>query len=106
MRSTFATLRYAGTPLAHTLAVLLSVIETQVMYSVGGSAKLVPAPAEQSNRSTKHVDSLLSELRAQLSRSAAFVRAESFPAVAGDHCRECEFVPVCPIKSAGAVVAQ
>jgi superfamily I DNA/RNA helicase/RecB family exonuclease len=46
------------------------------------------------------------ELRAQLARSAALVRAESFPAVAGDHCRECEFVPVCPIKSAGAVMAQ
>jgi RecB family exonuclease len=46
------------------------------------------------------------ELRAQLARSAALVRAESFPAVAGDHCRDCEFVPVCPIKSAGAVMAQ
>jgi hypothetical protein len=34
------------------------------------------------------------------------VRAEQFPAVAGDHCRDCAFVPLCPIKSAGAVVAQ
>jgi PD-(D/E)XK nuclease superfamily len=45
-------------------------------------------------------------LRSQLSRAAALVRAESFPAVAGDHCRECDFLPVCPIKSAGAVTAQ
>ncbi len=42
-------------------------------------------------------------LRAQLERAAALVRAESFPAVAGDHCRDCAFQPVCPIQGAGSV---
>jgi RecB family exonuclease len=46
------------------------------------------------------------ELRRRLAWTAAQVRAEEFPAVAGDHCRDCAFVPLCPIKSAGAVVAQ
>ena len=34
------------------------------------------------------------------------LRAESFPAVAGPHCRECSFVPLCPVKSAGAVTSR
>ncbi|MCW2784510.1 MAG: UvrD/REP helicase [Marmoricola sp.] len=43
-------------------------------------------------------------LRAGLDQTSAMVRAESFPAVAGSHCESCDFVPVCPIKSAGAVL--
>ena len=46
------------------------------------------------------------DLRTRLSRSAALVRAESFPAVAGDHCRECDFVSICPVKGAGSVTSQ
>jgi hypothetical protein len=38
--------------------------------------------------------------------TAAQVRAEQFPAIAGEHCRDCTFVPLCPIKSAGPVVGQ
>jgi ATP-dependent exoDNAse (exonuclease V) beta subunit len=45
-------------------------------------------------------------LRLQLDRAAALVRAENFPAVAGEHCRDCDFVPLCPIKGAGSVVAR
>ena len=45
-------------------------------------------------------------LRAQLDRAAAYLRAETFPAVAGPHCRECSFVPLCPVKSAGAVTSR
>jgi RecB family exonuclease len=45
-------------------------------------------------------------LRAQLDHTAALLRAESFPAVAGQHCRDCSFVPICPIKSAGPVTRQ
>ena len=45
-------------------------------------------------------------LRDQLARTAALLRAEQFPAVAGNHCRDCSFVPICPIKSAGPVVTQ
>lgn len=45
------------------------------------------------------------ELRRRLQQAAVMLRQESFPAVAGQHCRDCPFVPVCPIKSAGSVVA-
>ncbi|HET8665909.1 MAG TPA: ATP-dependent DNA helicase [Nocardioides sp.] len=45
-------------------------------------------------------------LRAQLDRAAALVRAESFPAVAGDHCRDCDFRPICPIQGAGSVTSR
>ena len=37
----------------------------------------------------------------ELARTAGLLAPESFPAVAGDHCRDCSFVPLCPIKSAG-----
>ena len=42
-------------------------------------------------------------LRAQLERASSLVRAETFPAVAGDHCRDCDFSPICPIQGAGSV---
>jgi superfamily I DNA/RNA helicase len=45
-------------------------------------------------------------LRAQLDRAAALVRAESFPAVSGDHCRDCAFISICPIQGAGSVTAR
>jgi superfamily I DNA/RNA helicase/RecB family exonuclease len=44
-------------------------------------------------------------LRGRLERAASLLRTESFPAVAGQHCRDCDFVPLCPIKSAGPVIA-
>jgi RecB family exonuclease len=43
-------------------------------------------------------------LRGRLERAASLLRTESFPAVAGQHCRDCDFVPLCPIKSAGSVI--
>jgi superfamily I DNA/RNA helicase/RecB family exonuclease len=43
-------------------------------------------------------------LRERLGRAAALLRGETFPAIAGPHCRDCDFVPICPIKSAGSVV--
>jgi RecB family exonuclease len=45
-------------------------------------------------------------LRLQLDRAAAYLRSENFPAVSGQHCRECAFVPLCPAKSAGAVTTR
>jgi RecB family exonuclease len=45
-------------------------------------------------------------LRSQLERAAALVRAENFPAVAGEHCRDCDFVSICPIQGAGSVTAR
>jgi RecB family exonuclease len=43
-------------------------------------------------------------LRGQLASAAAMLRAESFPATPGDHCKACDFVALCPVKSAGAVL--
>ncbi|MFL6154847.1 MAG: PD-(D/E)XK nuclease family protein, partial [Marmoricola sp.] len=43
-------------------------------------------------------------LTAGLRRTADLVRSENFPAVIGSHCERCDFVPVCPVKSAGSVV--
>ena len=40
-------------------------------------------------------------LRDRLARTAALLRSENFPAIAGQHCSDCDFVPICPIKSAG-----
>jgi superfamily I DNA/RNA helicase/RecB family exonuclease len=45
-------------------------------------------------------------LRAALERASALVRRESFPAQAGDHCRDCDFQPICPVKGAGSVTSR
>ena len=45
------------------------------------------------------------ELRARLAHAASLIREERFPAVAGQQCRTCTFVSLCPAKSAGSVVA-
>ena len=37
---------------------------------------------------------------------AAMVRAEQFPASAGDQCRDCDFHSICPIQGAGSVTAR
>jgi len=43
------------------------------------------------------------DLRTRLASAARMLREESFPALAGPQCRDCAFVPVCPVKSAGSV---
>ncbi len=45
-------------------------------------------------------------LRERLGHTASLLRAEEFPAIAGQHCRDCSFVPICPIKGAGSVTSQ
>ena len=45
-------------------------------------------------------------LRLEMERAATYLREESFPAVAGQHCRECAFVSLCPVKGAGSVTVQ
>lgn len=45
-------------------------------------------------------------LRAALTVAAGYLRREEFPAIPGDHCKECPFVSLCPTKGAGSVVAQ
>jgi superfamily I DNA/RNA helicase/RecB family exonuclease len=45
-------------------------------------------------------------LQVGLSRAASLVRGEAFPAMTGQHCRECQFVAICPAKSAGSVITQ
>ena len=43
-------------------------------------------------------------LRERIAATAELLREERFPAVAGDHCRDCGFLPLCPVKSPGSVV--
>ena len=43
-------------------------------------------------------------LRERIALTARLLREERFPAVAGDHCRDCGFLPLCPVKSPGSVV--
>ena len=45
-------------------------------------------------------------LRSHLERASSLVRAETFPAVSGDHCRDCDFKPICPIQGAGSVTSR
>ncbi|MFD0804972.1 ATP-dependent helicase [Nocardioides caeni] len=45
-------------------------------------------------------------LRERITHVAHLLREETFPAVAGEHCRDCGFVPLCPVKSPGSVVEQ
>jgi RecB family exonuclease len=45
-------------------------------------------------------------LREGLARAADLVRAETFPAVVGQHCRDCPFIAICPAKGAGSVTVQ
>ncbi|MCW2868523.1 MAG: uvrD 2, partial [Marmoricola sp.] len=45
-------------------------------------------------------------LHEELARAAAHLRTETFPATPGTHCKDCAFVPVCPSRSAGAVLWQ
>ena len=44
-------------------------------------------------------------LRAALAVTAQRVRSEEFPAIAGEHCRACSFLSLCPAKGAGSVIA-
>ncbi len=66
-----------------------------------GSEALVQRQDEQADAGLER-----RSLRAQLDRAAAILRTETFPAVAGQHCRDCDFVPVCPVKSAGTVTSR
>ncbi|HEY0890209.1 MAG TPA: PD-(D/E)XK nuclease family protein, partial [Nocardioides sp.] len=58
-------------------------------------------------RQEPHTDdtAVRAELRQQLAVAARRLRAESLPAVSGDHCKRCDFLSLCPIKGAGAVTA-
>lgn len=73
----------------------------QLGLTDGGPSADVQAQAEQDEDGPARDD-----LRARLAWAASRLRAEEFPAIAGEHCRDCAFVPLCPIKSAGPVVAQ
>lgn len=42
-------------------------------------------------------------LRERIGAAAHVLREESFPALAGQQCRDCSFVSICPVKGAGSV---
>ena len=73
----------------------------QLGLTDGGEAAVVQPQATQDEQGPQR-----EALRGQLGRTAALLRSESFPAVAGQHCRDCSFVPICPIKGAGSVTAR
>ncbi|GAA1972875.1 ATP-dependent DNA helicase [Nocardioides panacihumi] len=66
-----------------------------------------PALAVKVQRQAAHGDAsdVRVELRRQLAVAAQRLRAEELPAVAGDHCKRCDYVSLCPIKGAPAVTA-
>ena len=41
----------------------------------------------------------------QLTEALGRLRSEEFPAIAGDHCKNCGFQAICPIKGAGTVLS-
>ena len=43
-------------------------------------------------------------LRSRIGQVAQLLREETFPAVSGEHCRDCGFLPLCPVRSPGSVV--
>lgn len=73
----------------------------QLGLTDGGETAVVQAQDAQPDDGAERT-----ELRGRLGDAAALLRAESFPAVAGQHCRDCTFVAICPIKSAGPVTSQ
>ncbi|WP_395656034.1 ATP-dependent helicase [Nocardioides sp.] len=70
----------------------------QLGLTDGGETAVVQAQDAQAEDGVERT-----VLRQRLARTASLLREESFPAVAGQHCRDCQFVPICPIKSAGSV---
>ncbi|MBZ5734169.1 ATP-dependent helicase [Nocardioides sp. TRM66260-LWL] len=66
---------------------------------LGESAKVQAQPVQPDDGEARTL------LRAQLAEAAGLLRAETFPARAGAHCRDCAFVALCPQQSAGAVTA-
>lgn len=66
----------------------------------GPDATVQPQPVQDEDGPER------AELRARLAHAASLIREERFPAVAGQQCRTCTFVSLCPAKSAGSVVAQ
>ena len=73
----------------------------QLGLTDGGETAVVQAQDAQPEDGPARED-----LRLRLAHAASLLRAETFPAVAGQHCRDCHFVAICPIKSAGSVTAQ
>jgi RecB family exonuclease len=67
----------------------------------GGPTAVVQAQGVQTDDGPERA-----ALHGQLERAARLLRAEQFPAIVGDQCRECPFEPICPAKSAGPVVGQ
>ncbi|WP_185995740.1 ATP-dependent helicase [Nocardioides campestrisoli] len=66
----------------------------------GPRAKVQPQPAHPDDGPHR------AALRQSLAAAASHVRAESFPATPGEHCRTCPFVSICPTRSAGSVILQ
>ncbi len=73
----------------------------QLGLTDGGDTAKVQAQAAQHDGDPRR-----EVLRLEMERAASYLREETFPAVAGQHCRECAFVSLCPVKGAGSVTVQ
>ena len=57
----------------------------------------------QAQDATPDDAALRQDLRARLRGASDLMREESFPAITGQHCRDCSFVALCPARGAGPV---
>ena len=71
----------------------------QLRKSVRGKVKVQKQPPQVAGEDGN------TEVETQLMRAVDAVRSETFPAQAGDHCKDCSFQAICPIKGAGTVLS-
>jgi RecB family exonuclease len=62
-------------------------------------------PAVEQHQETHRDDSPeRADLHAALATAAGYLRREEFPAVPGEHCKDCPYISLCPAKGAGSVM--
>jgi len=96
------------------LAVDRGAVEEVVPGAASGGAFLVqlgalddnPSAVEQRQDPQPDDSPERDELHAALTVAAGYLRREEFPAIPGDHCKDCPYVSLCPAKGAGSVVTQ
>ncbi|WP_235537343.1 ATP-dependent helicase [Nocardioides sp. Soil805] len=94
------------------LAVDRGAVDEAIPDAVSGGAFLVqlgalddsPSAVEQRQDPQPDESPEREDLRVALSTAAGYLRREEFPAIPGDHCKDCPYVSLCPAKGAGSVV--
>lgn len=75
------------------------------LVQLGQLDERLPA-AEQRQDAHDEGSEVRADLLAALAVAAGHLRREQFPAVPGEHCKQCPFVSLCPAKGAGSVMTQ